>query len=172
VSRSRQADPPLIEVRASTLHGQGVFATRRIRKGTRIIEYLGERVSHAEADRRYEDKDANDAHTFLFIVDARTVIDAGVDGNAARFVNHACEPNCESVIEARRVFIEAVRTIEPGEELTYDYQIQRETDDPPDVDTIFACHCGSVRCRGSMLWPSPPRQARRRTATRSRTLRP
>jgi len=172
VSRLRQVDPPQIEVRSSPLHGLGVFAAQRIRKGMRIIEYLGERVSHAEADRRYEDKDANDAHTFLFIVDARTVIDAGVAGNEARFVNHACEPNCESVIEDRRVFIEAVRTIEPGEELTYDYQIQREADDPPDVDTIFACHCGSARCRGSMLWPSRPRQARRRPATRSRTLRP
>ena len=166
MSRSRQADPPLIEVRASPLHGLGVFATRRISKGTRVIEYLGERVSHAEADRRYEDKDANDAHTFLFIVDARIVIDAGVDGNAARFVNHACDPNCESVIEERRVFIEAVRAIEPGEELTYDYQIQREMDDPPDVDAIFACRCGSAQCRGSMLWP--PRRAPDRSATRSR----
>jgi len=145
---------PLIEVRESRLHGFGVFATRRISKGTRIIEYLGERVSHAEADRRYEDKDANDAHTFLFIVDRRTVIDAGVDGNDARFVNHACAPNCESVIEDRRVFIDAIRTIQPGEELTYDYQIQREPSDPPDVDEIFACRCGAASCRGSMLWPA------------------
>ena len=120
MSRSRELAVPLIEVRASPLHGLGVFAAQRIRKGMRIIEYLGERVSHAEADRRYEHKDAEDAHTFLFIVDARTVIDAGIGGNEARFVNHACEPNCESVIEARRVFIEAVRSIEPGEELTYD----------------------------------------------------
>ena len=161
MSRPRVPDQPLLEVRDSTLHGLGVFAARRIRKGTRIIEYLGERVSHAEADRRYEHKDAEDAHTFLFIVDARTVIDAGVDGNEARFVNHACDPNCESVIEDRRVFIEALRAIEPGEELTYDYQIQRESDDPPDVDAIFACCCGSERCRGSMLWP-PRRAAARR----------
>ena len=154
-------DEPLIEVRDSPLHGLGVFARQRIRKGTRIIEYLGERVSHTEADRRYEHKDAGDAHTFLFIVDARTVIDAGVDGNEARFINHGCEPNCESVIEGRRVFIDAMRAIEPGEELTYDYQIQREPDDPPDVDAIFACHCGSARCRGSMLWPP------RRTAARA-----
>jgi SET domain-containing protein len=156
---------PLIEVRESSLHGLGVFAARRIRKGTRIIEYVGERVSHAEADRRYESKDATDNHTFLFIVDTRTVIDAGVDGNEARFVNHACEPNCESVIEQRRVYIDAIRTIQPGEELTYDYQIQREADDPPDVDEIFACRCGKPGCRGSMLWPPrrPPaaRRARR-----------
>ena len=154
MSRSREPRGPLIEVRSSALHGLGVFAARHIRRGTRIIEYLGERVSHAEADRRYEEKDAGDAHTFLFIVDARTVIDAGVGGNDARFVNHGCDPNCESVIENRRVYIEAVRAIEPGEELTYDYQIQREPDDPPDVDVVFACRCGSERCRGSMLWPA------------------
>jgi uncharacterized protein len=164
VSRARAIHAPLFEVRASPLHGLGVFALRRIRKGTRIIEYLGERVSHAEADRRYEHKDVGDAHTFLFIVDEQTVIDAGVDGNAARFVNHACQPNCESVIEQRRVFIEALRTIGPGEELTYDYQIQREADDPPNIDAIFACRCGSARCRGSMLWPPRTTAARRRSA--------
>jgi SET domain-containing protein len=155
----------LIEVRDSALHGLGVFATARIAQGTRIIEYLGERISHALADRRYLHKDAADNHTFLFIVDARTVIDAGVEGNEARFVNHACDPNCESVIEKRRVFIDALRDIEPGEELTYDYQIQREVDDPPDVDAIFACRCGLENCRGSMLWPprqrAPRRQSRR-----------
>jgi uncharacterized protein len=145
-----------IEVRDSPLHGFGVFATKRIKKGTRVIEYLGERVSHAEADRRYDDKDEADNHTFLFIVDGRTVIDAGVDGNEARFVNHGCDPNCESVIENRRVFIEAIRDIAPGEELTYDYQIQREASDPPNVDTIFACRCGAASCRGTMLWPPPP----------------
>jgi len=159
-------DEPPIEVRDSPLHGLGVFARQRIRKGTRIIEYRGERVSHTEADRRYEHKDAGDAHTFLFIVDARTVIDAGVDGNEARFINHGCEPNCESVIEGRRVFIDAVRGIEPGEELTYDYQIQREPEDPPDIDAIFACHCGSARCRGSMLWPPLRRATRRRRPRR------
>jgi SET domain-containing protein len=99
-------------------------------------------------------------------VDSRTVIDAGVDGNEARFVNHACEPNCESVIENRRVFIDALRTIEPGEELTYDYQITREPDDPPDIDAIFACRCGSACCRGSMLWPAHRAPARRRMPRR------
>jgi uncharacterized protein len=162
---ARRERRPLIEVRASYVHGLGVFAARRIAKGTRVIEYLGERVSHAEADRRYEDKDASDNHTFLFIVDDRTVIDAGVDGNEARFVNHACRPNCESIIEDRRVFIDALRTIEPGEELTYDYQIVREADDPPDIDEVFACRCGHQGCRGTMLWP-PKRSAAARTPRR------
>jgi uncharacterized protein len=159
MSAIRPLPQPLIEVRASPLHGLGVFAVRRIQRGTRIIEYLGERVSHGEADRRYQHKAASDNHTFLFIADAATVIDAGVAGNEARFVNHACEPNCESVIENARVFIDAIRSIAPGEELTYDYQIQREADDPAEIDTIFACHCGQPGCRGTMMWP--PRRKRR-----------
>jgi uncharacterized protein len=158
------APEPLFEVRHSPVHGMGAFALRRIRKGTRIVEYLGERVSHQEADRRYEGKDADDAHTFLFIVDSKTVIDAGVDGNDARFLNHSCNPNCESVIEKRRVFIEAIRNVEPGEELTYDYQIQREDDDPPGIEDVFACHCGFPQCRGTMLWPPDPKaKSRKRT---------
>ena len=166
------AREPLFEVRSSPVHGKGAFALRRIPKGTRIVEYLGERISHREADHRYEGKDANDAHTFLFIVDSRTVIDAGVDGNDARFLNHSCNPNCESVIESRRVFIEAVRTIEPGEEMTYDYQIQREDDDPPGIEEVFACHCGFPQCRGTMLWPpDPPARRRKRQPTAKKQTR-
>ena len=154
---------PLVKVRVSKVHGVGVFASRPIRKGRRIIEYLGDRVTHAEADRRYEFKDEGDNHTFLFIVDRTTVIDAGVNGNEARFINHSCDPNCESVIEDRRVFIEAVRNIAPGEELAYDYQIQRDADDPADIDEIFACRCGSEGCRGTMLWPTRrPAQRKKR----------
>jgi len=158
MSAEEQVAQPLIEVRPSRLHGLGVFALHRIEVGTRVIEYLGERISHAEADGRYEGKSATDSHTFLFIADDTTVIDAGVDGNEARFVNHACDPNCESVIERARVFIDAIRAIAPGEELTYDYQIQREPGDPPDIDAVFACHCGLPGCRGTMMWP--PRRGR------------
>ena len=159
VKEGEQSSPIL--VRDSNVHGRGVFATRRIEKGERIVEYLGERVSHDEADRRYEQKDENDSHTFLFIVDSKTVIDAGTDGNDARFFNHSCDPNCESVVEKRRVFIEALRTIEPGEEMTYDYQIYRDHDDPDNIDEIFACRCGFANCRGTMLWPPEPKKKRR-----------
>lgn len=145
---------PWIKVRHSRIHGKGVFAAKRIPKGTRVIEYLGDRISHAEADARYDDHDLSDNHTFLFVVDRNTVIDAGVGGNAARFINHSCHGNCESVIEKGRVFIETTRTIEQGEELGYDYEIGREKDDPPNIDEIFACRCGSPKCRGTMLWPS------------------
>jgi SET domain-containing protein len=153
------ARPGMMRVRRSRVHGRGVFALRRIRKGTRIIEYLGDRVSHRQADLRYEHKDISDNHTFLFIVDRSVVIDGGSNGNDARFINHSCDPNCESLIDDRRVFIEAIRTIQPGEELTYDYQIGRDRNDPSDIDEIFACQCGAGKCRGSMLWP-PKRKAR------------
>ncbi len=89
-------------------------------------------------------------------------------GNEARFFNHSCDPNCESVIEGRRVYIEAIRAIEPGEELTYDYQIQREDDDPPDIDAIFACRCGAPECRKTMLWPTKRRTARAKQARSGR----
>ena len=158
----------LIEVRRSNVHGLGVFAAKQIPKGARIIEYVGERVSHDEADRRYEEKDANDSHTFLFIVDSKIVIDAGVDGNDARFFNHSCDPNCESTVEKRRVFIEALRDIEPGTELTYDYQIHREDDDPQNIDEVFACRCGFPNCRGTMLWPTE-RKAKRKKAKKKAT---
>ena len=148
-----QARPDMIRVRRSRLHGRGVFALRRIRKGTRVIEYLGDRVSHGEADSRYSHKPVEDNHTFLFIVNRTTVIDGGANGNDARYINHSCDPNCESLIEDRRVFIEAIRTIQPGEELTYDYQIGRDKQDPANVDEIYACRCGARSCRGSMLWP-------------------
>jgi SET domain-containing protein len=153
---------PMIEVRHSKVHGYGVFALRQIRKGTQIIEYLGDRVSHREAERRYEDKAADDNHTFLFTIDAKTVIDAGVGGNDARYINHGCDPNCESASIGRRIFIEAIRTIRPGEELAYDYQIERDADDEPDVDRIFACRCGAAACRGSMLVPPKKSAAARR----------
>lgn len=159
---------PLFEVRHSRIHGFGVFAARRIRKGTTIIEYLGDRLSHAQADARYEDKDPNDNHTFLFTVDAKIVIDAGVNGNEARYINHGCDPNCESSMRGKRIFIEAIRTIQPGEELAYDYQIQRDSDDAPNVDEIFACRCGAANCRGSMLEaPKKPRKKPHRAPNRA-----
>ncbi len=166
---------PLYRVRNSRIHGRGVFAARRIRKGTRIMEYLGDRISHAAADARYDDHDPNDNHTFLFIVDKHTVIDAGVGGNEARYINHSCDGNCESVIQKSRVYIEAVRTIQPGEELGYDYEIGREPDDPPNVDEIFACRCGASTCRGTMLWPAKrpePSVAAKKKPVAKKTARP
>jgi uncharacterized protein len=158
----KAGERPSIRVRRSRVHGMGVFTTRRIARGARVIEYLGERISHREANRRYARKRARDNHTFLFVVDRGVVIDAGVAGNEARFINHGCDPNCRSVIRNRRVYIQAIRDIRAGEELKYDYAIARDRDDPANVDVIWACHCGAAACRGTMLWPARRPQRRRR----------
>jgi len=167
---SKTEDHPLYLVRRSSVHGYGAFATRDIKKGETLDEYLGDRITHAQADKRYEDHDENDNHTFLFIVDKRTVIDAGIGGNDARFINHKCDPNCESQIKKGRVFIVATKAITKGEEIGYDYQIGREKDDPENVDEIYACRCGSPKCRGTMLWPAKrpaPKKRKKKVARKS-----
>ena len=165
------ATSDLVEVRNSPVHGRGVFAAKPIPKGKLIIEYLGDRISHDAADKRYEGHDENDNHTFLFIVDKKTVIDASLGGNDARFINHQCDGNCESFIKDRRVFIKAVRAIAPGQELGYDYEIGRDKDDPENVDEIYACRCGSPKCRGTMLWPAkrPVPRAKKKKVARKKT---
>jgi hypothetical protein len=169
-------DAPLYEVRRSGIHGRGVYATRRIPKGTRIVEYLGDRITHEEADARYAAKGQDDGHTFLFVVSDRVVIDAGVGGNDARFINHSCGPNCDTVIEDERVFIEALRTIQPGEELGYEYGLTWETTDDPDELANYACRCGAPNCRGTMLDEVPLDQKkptqRRKAAKRRKQARP
>jgi len=161
-----RTDAPLYTVRRSKIHGSGVYAAREIPKGTRIVEYLGERISHAQADARYEEKGQDDGHTFLFVVSSKVVIDAGVDGNDARFINHSCDPNCETVIEGGRVFIEAVRDIRKGEELGYEYGLTWESTDDPDELANYACRCGAAKCRGSMLDPVPLDKKRAKQAKR------
>jgi len=159
-----------IVVRRSKVHGNGCFARRFIPKGTRVMEYVGERISHKEADKRYEGADVNDNHTFLFIADRKTVIDATRGGNESRWVNHHCDGNCESETEKGRVFVDAIKDIQKGEELGYDYQIGRDKNDPPNVDEIYACRCGSPKCRGTMLWPAKrPKQAKRKKVAKRKT---
>jgi hypothetical protein len=140
-------------LRRSRIHGQGAFATRAIKKGERIVEYVGERISHTEADRRHLKKADDDGHTFLFTIDDKTVIDAGVGGNSSRFINHSCDPNCEVIIDRRRIYVEAIRPIAAGEELAYDYRIGRSDDDPPGMEEVFGCRCETAACRGTMLAP-------------------
>ncbi len=139
-------------IRRSRIAGHGAIATRRIRKGQRIIEYVGEIISQEESDRRYPDGENEDNHhTFLFEIDDEKVIDASYDGNEARFINHACQPNCEAVDEEGRIFIFARKNIQPGVELTYDYNYPRERGDGPDDEAQYPCHCGSKRCRGTIM---------------------
>ena len=145
------------ELRESSIQGRGGFAIRPIRKGTRIIEYVGERISPEVADTRYDDGRMGRHHTFLFSVDSKTVIDAAVDGNEARFINHSCAPNCEAIDERKRIYIEAIRSIAEGEELTYDYAYERDGTEDEDWERIYMCRCGAPTCRGTILAPPKKR---------------
>jgi SET domain-containing protein len=139
-------------VRQSRIHGRGVFARRTIRKGARIIEYRGERISLAEADRRPDSDPDNPYHTFLFELNDGRVIDAASRGNAARWINHSCAPNCDSFEDDDgRVFIEARRMIRARDELTYDYRLSLDGRVTRKLRAEYACHCGATRCRGSLL---------------------
>lgn len=149
--------PPDLAVRRSPCHGLGVFATKAIAAGTRVLEYTGERISHAEAARRYDDEGTEQTHTLLFTVDRSTVIDGAVGGSAARYVNHSCEPNCATFDDEGRIFIETIRDVAAGAELTCDYRLRRPQPLPRDWRRRYACRCGASRCRGTML-VRPPRR--------------
>lgn len=139
-------------VRTSRIHGRGVFAAAAIRKGAKIIEYRGERVDWDEAVQRPDTDPDNPFHTFFFSLDDGRVIDANVGGNAARWINHSCAPNCESEEDDEgRVFIHALRRIAKGEELTYDYRLKVDEDLTRKEFAYFACRCGTPECRGTML---------------------
>jgi SET domain-containing protein len=143
------ADLPF-EIRASPIQGQGAFATRAIPAGTRLVEYAGERLTPAEADARYPD-DGDRHHTFLFAIDAVVVVDAAVNGNEARFLNHSCDPNCDVIVEDGRLWIETIRDVAPGEELAYDYAFVLEERHTPAAKRRYPCHCGAPTCRGTIL---------------------
>lgn len=115
------------------------------------MEYTGERISHEEADDRYGEEHEHSPHTMLFAVDDKTVIDATRHGSSARYINHSCGPNCEAIDEEGRIYIEAIRDIKPGEELTYDYNLILEERHTPALKRAHPCYCGSRRCRGTLL---------------------
>lgn len=146
-----------LEARASEIEGTGCFARRHIPKGTRIIEYLGQRIPQSVVEERstvaVDDlgEIIEETKVYMFYVDWRTTIDGGVNGNDARFLNHSCDPNCKSTIEDRRVFIDALRDIAPGEELTFDYKL--DVNASSEAKKRYACRCGSPNCRGTMLAP-------------------
>jgi len=141
----------MFEIRDSSIQGLGAYATQRIPKGTRLIEYAGERLTPKEADERYPDDELNRHHTYLFAIDDDVVIDASVNGNDARFINHSCDPNCDAVIENGSIWIETIRDVEPGEELAYDYAYVLEERHTPAAKRRFPCNCGSPKCRGTIL---------------------
>ncbi len=153
-----------IAARRSPIHGNGVFALVDIPEGVELIEYRGKRLTHAQADRRYANT-SESGHTFLFTLNEHYVIDANVDGNIARWINHSCAPNCRAVQEESpdgdprkdRVLIETTRALRAGEELTYDYGIVLAERLTPTLKKIWACRCGAAECVGTMLKPKRPR---------------
>jgi hypothetical protein len=164
---------PWFELRRSSIQGKGAFALRDIPKDTRVIEYTGERISAEEASARYDDSRAKRHHTFLFELGDERCIDAKRIGNDARYINHSCEPNCEARQEGNRIFIYARKQIPAGAELTYDYQYV--IDGPLDAETraLYACKCGTRKCRGTIAVARPRKKlakpAKRSNAKSSKT---
>lgn len=124
----------------SAIHGMGGFARRPLRAGERVIEYLGEKISKAESLRRCEMN-----NQYIFSLDVETDLDGNFPRNPARWLNHSCAPNCEAVLEAGRIWIVALREIQPGEEITfnYNYDLEDYRDHP--------CRCGAENCVGHIV---------------------
>lgn len=146
---SAAATPPAIpieqgneylEIRRSGIHGTGGYARKDIPNGTRIIEYVGERISKEESTRRCEAD-----NEYIFIIDENIDLDGNFPWNPARFINHSCTPNCEAEWDEGRIFINAIRDIKKGEELTFNYGYDME--DYQD----HLCHCGTPACIGYIL---------------------
>ena len=146
-------DSRRIQVRLSGVHGKGVFALQPMAEGERIIEYKGQRITWPEALRRHPHNPAQPSHTFYFHIDDKHVIDANVTGNAARWINHACAPNCQADETDGQVFIHALRDLQPGEELFYDYGLIIDERYTPKLKQEYECRCGSHKCRHTMLAP-------------------
>lgn len=138
-------------VRNSKIHGKGVFAKKDIRKESKIVEYTGKIVSRKEADDIGTTTVNGHTHTMLFTIDDDRVIDGNVGGDA-RFINHSCDPNSEAVqYDDDRIFIESLRPIAKGEEITYDYHLEVPGKITEKVKKEYECFCGSAKCRGTQI---------------------
>ena len=146
-------NPRRIQVRRSSVHGKGVYALQDIAAGDRLIEYLGEIITWEEAQARHPHDPTNPNHTFYFHIDESRVIDALYGGNSSRWINHACEPNCEADEQDGRIFIKALRDIAAGEELNYDYGLIIDERYTKKLKAEYPCWCGAANCRGTLLAP-------------------
>jgi hypothetical protein len=162
--------PPWI-VRRSSIHSRGVFARRPITGGKKVIEYVGEKITKAESERRGLELMEKSAKTggaavYIFTLNQKYDLDGGFSWNPARLINHSCDPNCEAFISKNRVWIYARRDIAEGEELTFNYGFDMETwEDHP-------CRCGSEKCVGYIVdeqfWPQLRRKLKAREARKVR----
>ena len=164
--KGERCDSVWCAVRRSGIHGRGLFASKKIPAGTPIIEYTGEKIDKAESNERGwaqidRAKASGDAAVYIFTLDDEYDIDGNVPGNAARLINHSCDPNCEAVVEEDdkgrpekdKVYIEAIKDIAKGEELTYNYGIVLEERHTPKLKKLWGCRCGADNCTGTMLQP-------------------
>ena len=156
-----------IQMRRSDVHGNGVFAVQDLAEGETLIEYKGEVISWKEALRRHPHDPAQPNHTFYFHIDDGRVIDGNVNGNAARWINHSCEPNCEADEVDGRVYIKALRNISAGEELNYDYGLIIDEPYTPKLLSEFPCWCGSEQCRGTLLTPKDDEKKKKKKARKA-----
>jgi SET domain-containing protein len=153
--KAPNVDRSKIAVRSSPIHGKGVFAAKSITKGDALIEYKGERISWKLAEKRHPHDPKDPNHTFYFSLDDGRVIDAKYGGNAARWINHSCKPNCvtrEDLFDGKpHVFVYAKRNLKVGEELFYDYSLDIEGKVTKQMKKDYECRCGAKNCRGTML---------------------
>ena len=166
VLEMKPATPKHVVIRQSKIHNRGVFAKKDIPKGTRIIEYVGDKITKAESDRRADiplqknEKDNNHGAVYIFQLNKRYDIDGYVPYNTARFINHSCNPNCETDIIRGHIWIIANKDIKKGEELSYNYNY--DWDDYED----HVCHCGAENCIGYILdeeyWPKLRRKLKKK----------
>ncbi|MFA6268633.1 MAG: SET domain-containing protein-lysine N-methyltransferase [archaeon] len=143
----------------STIHNKGIFASKKILLGTKIIQYCGELISKSEGTRREEaslalaKKDPNRGGTYIFEVDEENDLDGDTENNYAKYANHSCEPNCEFIVKDKEVWIYSKREINSDEELLVNYGIEWN----PKEYFKFPCRCGSPKCVGYILeeddWP-------------------
>jgi SET domain-containing protein len=162
------SDKPAFLVRNSPVHGRGVFATRNIKADSMLLEYEGERISDKEALKRHGTDPENPYHTFFFSLESGKMIDGGADGSDARWINHACEPNCEAREEKGRVFIYTLRDIKRGEEFNYDYGLIVEDRQTKALKKAYECRCGAESCRGTMLAPKEKKASKKKKKSKKK----
>lgn len=172
-SSQLMAEPLLYEVRESSIHNTGIFAAADIPPDTRIVEYVGEKITKKESMRRgielmEKAKETGDAAVYIFTLNKRYDLDGAEGDNPARYINHSCDPNCDAFIERGRIFIYSKKAIKKGDELTYNYGFELDTwEDHP-------CLCGTDRCVGFIVdeshWPKLKRILKRHAASRKKFL--
>jgi len=162
----RNTTSSYIFVRRSRIHSTGIFARKNIPKGARIIEYVGKKVTKAVSDRIADipltksKKNRTYGAVYIFILNKRHDINGNVSYNTARFINHSCDPNCETEIIRGHIWVIAIRDIKRGEELAYNYNYDIE-----DYED-HKCRCGSKRCVGYIVdedyWPCLKRKEKKK----------